>query len=524
MQALTWVVGLIVALQVPPPHADAAEARSLNEAVRAIRERERREVEKLSQQVAGKAEPRALAEIRELVSPRNPPEGTTRLLPLPEVSPAPEKGLASVSSASRGSGADAAGSSLEAEIERIKAGVGADFLQVARRAAAASPPRYALAAICLREVLQRQPDHAEVRRLLGYVPFSGGWARPFAVRQLKEGNVNHPFYGWVPADWVPHLEGGELPAPIARGQKHVRWLPAEEADRLRANWQNPWSIVTEHFEIQTDVPLGEAIAFARRLESFYDLFFTIMADLIGDNLPLARRFRSPTLAAETSYRPHRIYYFASKDEYLDRLATLLGPNIDRESLGYYDPPKPGKGYRSASYFFKDEGGVLPASATLYHEVSHQLLFENGGPNGFTRNAGNYWVFEGLGTYFETVSPQKDGELEFGGLDSPRIQAGLHLFASGRFLPLGRFLLLDQNEFNRPDRIRENYQQAMALTIFLMHGDLGTHREAFLDYARDAFRGRIKRTTGRSLEDRLGVPLTEIESRFHDYLSRGSRGR
>ena len=47
-------------------------------------------------------------------------------------------------------------------------------------------------------------------------------------------------------------------------------------------------IATEHFEIQTDVPLAEAIVFARRLEAFYDLFFTLMADVVGENLPLAQ--------------------------------------------------------------------------------------------------------------------------------------------------------------------------------------------------------------------------------------------
>ena len=95
------------------------------------------------------------------------------------------------------------------------------------------------------------------------------------------------------------------------------------------------------------------------------------------------------------------------------------PDID-QSLGYYNPPRPGKGNRAPAYFFRDPGGQLPVTATLYHEVSHQLLFETAGPNGYTKNAGNYWVFEGLGTYFETVTPQPDGSLEVGGLVGERI--------------------------------------------------------------------------------------------------------
>ena len=71
-------------------------------------------------------------------------------------------------------------------------------------------------------------------------------------------------------------------------------------------------------------------------------------------------------------------------------------------------------------------------------------------------------------------------------------------------------MLDQNAFNRPDRIHDHYQQAMALTVFLMQWDDEAYREAFLDYVRDAYRGRIKRSTGRSLEDRVGEPAPVLE--------------
>ena len=87
----------------------------------------------------------------------------------------------------------------------------------------------------------------------------------------------------------------------------------------------------------------------------------------------------------------------------------------------------------------------------------------------------------------------------------RITAARQTFAAGRFLPVGQFLLLDQNAFNRPDSIHDHYQQAMALTVFLMQWKDETYREAFLDYVRDAYRGRIRLRTGRSLEDRLGQP-------------------
>ena len=45
---------------------------------------------------------------------------------------------------------------------------------------------------------------------------------------------------------------------------------------------------------------------------------------------------------------------------------------------------------------------------------------------------------------------------------------------------------------------------------------GTYREDFLDYVRDAYRGRIKRA-GRKLEDRLGQPYATLESQFLAFL-------
>jgi hypothetical protein len=488
-------------------------AADLKEAARAIREREARTLETLVSGAAG-GKAQAAAEVRALLPPSRPRDGSSWIVPLPEIVPARGRGLSSI--ASKGKAPAGPTGAWQQAVEQARLKSASEFLELAKKAAAANPPQSAIAGLALREVLDRQPGQPEARRLLGYVPHEGGWARPFAVRQLKEGLVNHPVFGWVPADWVPHLDAGQRPAPSARGQKRVRWLPSDEADRLRSNWKNPWQIATEHFEVLTDVPLGEAIEFTRRLEAFYDLFFALMADVVGEGLPLARRFRSPSLFADASYRPHQVYYFATKDEYVEHLRSSAGADID-QSLGYYNPPRPGKGNRAPAYFFRDTGGQLPVTATLYHEVSHQLLFETAGPNAYTRNAGNYWVFEGLGTYFETVTPQPDGSLEVGGPVGERLAAAVDSFAAGRFVPLEEFVRLDQGRFNRADKIHVNYQQAMALAVFLMQYRDSAYRDAFLDYVRDAYRGRIKLGTGRSLEDRLGQPLKIVEVQFREYL-------
>ncbi len=264
------------------------------------------------------------------------------------------------------------------------------------------------------------------------------------------------------------------------------------------------------------MPLAEAIHFGRRLEAFHDLFTTLLADILGDKLPLVRRFRDPAMTGEPEYRPHVVYYFASKAEYVDYFRNRAGAAA--RELGYYDPPKSERG-RVPAYFFRDPEGELPVEANLYHEVSHQLLFETAPSNAYTKNFGNYWVFEGLGTYFETVLPQDDGSLEVGGMVGRRIEAALSsLVNQKRKFPLAEFIALGEPAFKRDSpRIVLYYQQAMALTVFLMQWRAGTYRDAFLDYVHDAYRGRIKRTTGRSLQDRLGQPYETLDRQFLTFL-------
>ncbi len=365
-----------------------------------------------------------------------------------------------------------------------------------------------LASQCLRAVIERQPDHREARRLLGFVPHQGGWATPFAVGQLQKGNVSHSdFRLGTCRTGCPTSTDGELPAPpTSRGQKKTRWLPAEAADRLRAEWNPPWQISTEHFEIQTNVTLAETIRFGRRLEAFHDLFMTLMADILVDKLPLVRRFKDPSMTGEPASKPHLVYYFATRDEYVDTSRPDTGEKIATGSLGFYDPPKPGKGGRAPAYFFRDPNGQIPVMATLYHEVSHQLLFETAGPNAYNKNVGNYWVFEGLGTYFETVSPQADGSLEVGGFVGVRIEEAIKsLVGKGRAIPLDEFVAMGEDAFMRDDPISFSAtSKRWPWRSSSCSGTMEPIATPFLDYVRDAYRGRIKGSRTK-LEDRLGQP-------------------
>jgi hypothetical protein len=507
--ASSWgVICLALVLQAPPPNSARQRAPDLSSDRQAIVQREAAQLKALADRL--KAEGRVLesAQILERVEPP-PADGASRFVPLPAVVQASSPNLRSIPAAGGSTG------TAPNDLESIRTAAAKSLFELAQRALSEEPRQYALADGLLRSVLDRQPDHAEARRLLGYVPHNGGWATPYAVNNLRGGKVLHPVYGWVFQDWVPHLDRGELPIPKGRVAQRVEWHPTAVADEWHQDWAHPWTIDTEHFRILSNVPLAEVISFSRELEAFHDVFFSVAADLIGEKLPLAQRFRSPKMTGEPANRSHTVYYFQNKQEYVDKLEPTQGQSI-AQSLGIYIPPT--RGNRAPAYFFRDVGGQLPVTATLYHEVSHQLLFETAGPNHFRQNSGQYWVFEGFGTYFETVTPKPDGALEVGGLIGRRIEeARKNVLDRRAYIPLDQFVAMGQREFNDEERIYLHYQEAMALTVFFMQAEQGRYREGFLDYLKDAYRGRLKRTSGLSLEARLGVPFAELDREFLAYL-------
>ncbi|HEX8200624.1 MAG TPA: DUF1570 domain-containing protein [Isosphaeraceae bacterium] len=495
-----WVLVIGVVAQIPPPETAAERSAPLRQESREIRRREAERLAAAADALAARGRAEEAETVRGWIEPEPDPDGPTRFVPLPEFVAASDPGLANVPA------------------RAIREATAEAWYELAERALQAN--QLALADECLRRVVGRRPDHAEARRLLGYVPRAGGWATPFAVRMLREGQVQHPKFGWVPAAWIPHLEQGELPAPAEPGRPR-RWLPAAEADALRRDVANAWDLVTPHFRIRANVPLAEAITFGRRLEDFHEAFLALLADVIGpERHPLAQRFRKPAATAVREPEPHRVWYFAARDQYIDFLTRRGVPDVQAE-LGRYLPPKESRQLKipPASYFFLDPTNQLGATGTLYHEASHQLLFETAGPTAYERNLGNYWVFEGLGTYFETVTSHPDGSLAIGGRVGPRFEtARSRLVDNGEVVPIARLVAQDESAFKGGD-VYLHYAQSLALTLFLMQADGGRHRDGFLAYVHDAYRGRAR--GGPALAHHLGEEYESLEARFLEFLKAGT---
>ena len=505
MNAIAGLVSLVLLAQVPSPDAGLKASEGLRQAGKAIFETERQKLESLAAKHAG--DPTAAAFVKSHLPPAARPDGASRFVLIPEVVPAKPAESEVV---------------WREDFQAIRSKSAKEAFTLATKAMSMTPKHYALADSLLRAVIERDPNHAEARRLLGQLAYEGGWATPYAVKQIKNGMTLHPRYGWVKSSWVPHLENGELPAPGAAPEGKERWLPVKEANDLRKEFDQGWRISTEHFKIQTNVPLDEAIVFGQHLEALHEVFQSLFADVIGESVPLAQRFRQKSLVEEKATKPHSVFYYADRAEYIEAVRPTEGDGAEI-SLGIYIPSESIRSKRGQAYFFRDQESELAVTATLFHEVSHQLLLESdiGKVGDFRKNQGNYWVFEGLGTYFETFTIEPDGSILVGGFVGPRLaEARKNLFEKLRLTPLKPFVNYGDAEF-KADNIYQRYQQANALATFLMQADDCAYREDFLIYVRDACLGKLGSGNANALEKRLRMPYSKLEAKLLAYLKKGS---
>ena len=452
-------------------------------------------------QQAGKGD--LAAQVRERIETSSG-AGPTRFVPLPEVVTQPAK----------------VENLVPAAVTEARKQAAVALFELARRAGSPTVKRFAVADRLLRDVLERDPDHAESRRLIGYLPYKGGWATPHAREMLEQrGLVFHPTFGWVAPDWPAHLDRGELPGRFDARGRAIEWKPAAEVDAQHASWETAWKISTApHFFIQTDVPLAEAIIFGRRLEDLYQLFFAEFADLIGPEfLPMAQRFRNPRQQPVATPKTFQVFYFAGKTEYVEYFRSHFGKD-EALSLGYYMPTGEATSFaeKPRSYFYKDQENPIIALSTLHHEASHQILFESAG-RGVDGRWPNFWLWEGLGTYFETLAPQSDGSILIGTLSGPRVAAARsQILVQNKYVPLATLAAMDKNEFLSlaDDAVYRHYAESMVLTIFFLNGEGGRYREAYIDLLYAAYR---RRQGPKALSEKLRLPFPRLDQEFKVFL-------
>jgi len=201
----------------------------------------------------------------------------------------------------------------------------------------------------------------------------------------------------------------------------------------------------------------------------------------------------------------KVVLFKTRQEYANYMAAR-NPRA-ANTLGLYDDTN------RVSYFFGGDKSVYP---TWYHEATHQLFLES--VPGLADEPGqdrDFWALEAAALYMESLA-EHGTYWTAGGWESDRLQMARYRVRSGDLdLPLAKISDLTREQIQKSADIGRIYTQAAGLGHFLIDGEGGSYRDAFIDLVAAVYRG--ERTEG-LLAMKTGQPLEKLDEQYRAFLN------
>ena len=330
------------------------------------------------------------------------------------------------------------------------------------------------------EAVRENPDHADARRVLGYEQHNGQWLTSYAKRMVDAGKTWDPRAGWVAAD---------------------------DASKTRKPGKDGWQVRSDNFLVTSNDSQAAAAELAARLERLYQVWRQLFAGFSYPEREVQQLFAGERSARER-HRPFRVFYHRDKNDYVAALERRQ-PRI-AETLGIYFDDS-----REAHFFAGDARNV----ATLNHEAVHQLFQETRPAARHVGGDANFWVVEGIATYFETLREHRDpvaglyytiGESSAGRLPAARER----LLGENFYVPINELVRLGKDGLQRYPDLAKLYSQSTALAALLMDGDGGRYREPLVEYLTAVYAGR---DNANSLSEATGESNAELDAAYRRYL-------
>lgn len=385
------------------------------------------------------------------------------------------------------------------EFRSIRSKMATNLYLLSRRVLNAGNPHAAWRLI--HEVLWYDSDYGRARTLLGYEQFGEEWVTPFAAKKQRERFVWHDRFGWLPAVHVERYEKGER---FFRN----RWRTAQQEKNLRRLWSNAWEIETDHYRLKTNVSLEDGVALAKKLEVFHEWFQRAYPAFFNTPAQLKALFGAPANRRARKRTPFVFHYYRTKEEYVRR---LVGKNPGIEvSNGIFSPDD------HIAHFYVDPDSEI--ESTVYHEATHQILYELNPKNRRLAEDEHFWILEGFACYVESFRPTSDG-VSIGNPDYVRFYfAKKNLLEDGIFVPVDRLAGLSKKAFQDPNGIKERYTQASGLVHFYMHYENGRYRDAMIDHLAALYRPITPGFRIGGMDQFTGVSYSELSRQYRDYIS------
>ena len=326
--------------------------------------------------------------------------------------------------------------------------------------------------------LHADPNNEKLRNILGLQKYKNQWRTGWEIKKLKQGNVEHDLFGWIPAKHVSRYENGER-------YYNKKWISIEEESRIRSNINAGWRIESEHYTIITNHSLEEGVRLSRNLEDFYRTWKQVFVRFYASDDEFGAMFQG----RPSDRQPHlKIVYYKDQQNYIDSNVKAV-PDIARTG-GFFDFDK------QCCFFFKSNDPDI--HSTVYHEATHQL-FTLACPNpGRSEGDWNFWITEAVAVYMESFH-RENGFCVLGGNDQNRLKmARYRLFVTKFYVPFEILTLLSLEQFQAFPHlgiglpsdwdITMLYSQVGGMGHFLMHSDDGQYREAFVEYLNNYYSG------------------------------------
>ncbi|MDB4637288.1 MAG: DUF1570 domain-containing protein [Planctomycetaceae bacterium] len=314
----------------------------------------------------------------------------------------------------------------------------------------------------LRYVLLVNSDHAEARKMLGYTRFENEWMTPFELQKRKDGEIWDDRFGWIKQNDLKKYEQGLRPF-------RDRWIPEEQDQNLRLSANDLWEVRTEHWIVRTDHSLEKGVEVAKKLEDYFQFFIREFPDLFASRGQMNQLFNiGQNGRARVNKNPMQVNYFRSRDGYLKRLEKV-GPLIASTNGIYLHK-------LGTSFFYSRPDNLEEEESTIYHEATHQILFESRGSKRDIAQEMHFWVIEGFACYMESYRNQ-EGEITLGDPHYIRFNnAMVRLIVDEYFVRFEVITSLGQRNFQGQQDLPKLYSQASGMVHFLMHANEGAYRD------------------------------------------------
>jgi hypothetical protein len=355
------------------------------------------------------------------------------------------------------------------------------------------------------ETVRENPDHADARRVLGYAERGGKWLTPYGVKMRDAGKIWDAQKGWVTAD----ATAASIPESRIDASRHT-------------DIKNGWQVRTDHFFVTTNHSLAAGAELAARLERLYQIWRQLFAGFYYSDQEVKGLFAGERIA-RVSARQFKVFFHRNRDDYINNLSRRQ-PQI-ADTLGIYFDAN-----AEAHFFAEDKVGGKAASgteagatsdasaATLYHEAVHQLFQESKTGAKRIGEISNFWVIEGVATYFETLTEHNDpkaglyytiGELSAGRL--PKARERVH---DNYYVPLADLTKIGKIEMQHRDDVAKLYSQSSGLAAFLLDGADGRYREPMVRYLQAVY---TRHDNDQTLAEATGSSYSELDAAYRRFM-------